>query len=1088
MGTFGIRVFHVVILLFCFGAFRKWRAAASSFGLCDFKEVITARNGSIVASKGSDCTRVILAPLGRRIKFTLEEIDNKDAITYIYDGAKRTGTLVRSFGKGEALGISMTMDFYTTSNALLVHTDKISSQNSKFRASFELLPNSPADTCSCLPTVGAQTTCSFSVFDTTGIFYHDEDELKKECTASCDTGRRLIRRGSSVDMRCKYSDTPDPTWELKSVGTFLDENLISCTKVIPATQVVYEYKLTYPVSCDKLDKSAIENGINGFLVSSRSHSYVGECFKDPRNNCTAVKPVLATCVETEPTNVKVEIRDNVQTTQNETETRKLFNIILASNIQNEVKNYALNNLTANDTTATQFELFDEFSNSNTLCPDNYVLVTGEKSCVSCPLHTSKAHFRDYIFHCQICLPSQRRLHNESSCVDGIRDYPKPSNAGCLHKCAVGKFFHNESGICDWCDYGYFQNSTSALNPVCHPCPAGNTTSFVGATSEKDCMYQCRKGQFANYPSCFNCSHGYYMPYQGNRYPQCYKCPPGKTTLTEGAVNQTDCINQCTTGKYFNTTLRRCMLCPNNTYQDESAPGNKRSCKMCPPNTVTLSMGAESISKCYGPCSMGEYLDIKLQVPSCKQCPLNMYNDKGNQTYFMCMACPTHKITKTEGAFNASQCIYTCSKGEFFNKTSEACEKCRRNTFQDEDGQDFCKPCVADKFTLKNGSRTCLCKRGEFLDKSAEICQQCPVGYFQSETNHLSTKCMPCPLDYYTDEQGAHNCTACPNREITVMVAAKVRSDCIERCGRGYYLDKALRSCQMCLQGSYQDQAGYRNESCVKCASANPTTLASGAESADECVGYCALSPCRNGANCTDIDGSFNCTCPNHLSGKRCENITDYYDANRMEIQVTFPALVWNSDLSNPDSGRFMQLANEIENAIRDGFKSVSSFRTVKVNKFTRGSVVSDLAFFYVPGVEFSNPLDSLAKITKDGKLGNLTVNSSSLSVVNFTCRSPLGMENGRIPDSSLTSANSSNIFPFTNARLNHNGPGWTPNRNDAYLQIDFGEVLRLTGIATQGSSYGSGHWLITYYFSYSKDDKAWLCYKENKTEPYKVGL
>ena len=1050
MGAFGIRFFGIAISFFCYGVFRMCEAAVPSFGLCDFKEVIWARNGSLLMSKGSDCTRIILAPRGWRIKFTLYEIANIDAITYIHDGASRTGTLERSYDKNH--GVGKPTVFYSTSNALLVHTDKISSDNTKFNASFEMLPHSPLDKCACLPKVNAEYICSFSVYDKSGQFYPDNDELKKECTTSCNTGLELIRYGqyyvTSIDTTCfLHLERPDSTWQVEESGhpgsnKLFDPNLISCTQVIPATQVLHVYTLTYPnISCDKLDKSAIENGIDQFLVSNQSNSYVGECFKNPRTNCIANKTVLATCTSNQ-NKVKVEIRDNVQTTGNKTATRDLFNRIFDSKNNIKVKNYVLNELVVNNTIATNFDLFISYTTSVSVCPERYGNQYGH-SCILCPLHTHAVEDNvNYHNPCQPCPPFQRRLQNESTCVNGTRAYPEPSDGYCLHKCSVGKFFNNESGICDWCDYGYFQNSTSVLNPVCHRCPAGNTTTFVGATSEKDCMYQCRKGQFPKHPSCFDCAIGYFMPYEGNRYPQCYKCPFGKTTLNVGSVNQTNCVDICTVGEYFNITQGACLLCPNNTYQDEEVPGNKLSCKMCPSNSVTLSPGATSINSCLGPCSIGEYLDTKPQVPSCKQCPLNTYNDEGNRTHFMCMACPKHKITKMEGAYNISQCIYACSKGEFVNE-------------------------------------------------SAEACQKCPVGYFQRDNNHRSTICIPCPLDYFTDKHGTHNCTACPNGEITIFIAATDRSVCIEKCARGYYLNRTLQSCQICMKGFYQDQAGYRNESCVECASANLTTLASGAESAEECVGYCASSPCLNGAQCTNIDGDFNCACPEHLSGKRCENIVDSTNTNQMEIQVTFPDLVWNNNLSDSNSRSFIELANQIENAVRNEFKNTSTFRTVEVEKFTRGSVISDLGFNYVTGVEFGNPLDTLAAVTADGKLGNLAVNSSSLIVVNYTCGSPLGMENGRISDSALTSANPDNYHPFTNARLNHNGPGWTPrvsNIKDAYLQVDFGEVVLLKGIATQGSSYQGGNWLKSYYFSYSKDDKIWLFYKGNAKTEYMVGL
>ncbi|CAB4028365.1 Signal peptide, CUB and EGF-like domain-containing 1 [Paramuricea clavata] len=1114
MAAFEMRLFRAAILLFCC-VIQHGQAAdhTAVFGLCDVGDVISARNGSLVVSKGKDCTRVILAPRGWRIKFTLHEIDMFDAVAFIHDGGTVAGTLKYEQGIRVLLAGSKPIVFYTSSNALLVHTDRISSNGNKFNATFEVLPH-PLDKCACLPTVNsARTVCSFPPYDDTGRFYQDNDELKKTCKTSCDTGHEIVEKYAfssgviDTTSTCNlHLDMPTSTWAPlppdNAARLFNYPNLISCTKVKPVTRVLSVYTFTYaniPISCAELNMSVIENGAYNFLVSNRSSSYVGECYKDTLVNCT-VRPVLSTCYMPSNRNiyvVKIEIRDNIQMAENETMTRKLFDILygnVSANLKNNVQWYVTNDLLVNNATAIKFNpLGSDSVKPYTSCPANHA-TTGRgnnpgnflQNCISCPLHTYKHFYAGHYYSaCEQCPSKKRRLLNESMCVNGTKMYSKPSNVNCLHVCALGKFFNNDSGICDWCDYGYFQNSTTALNPVCHRCPPGNTTAFVGARSKNDCMHQCRKGQFTKFPSCFDCGIGYFMPYEGNRFPKCYKCPLGNTTLTVGTTNRTGCVDQCALGEYFNITQGMCVLCPINTYQNETAPSNTRSCKMCPTNRVMLSTGAISIELCLGPCSAGQYLNTTSR--SCKLCPVNTYEDE-RRISFMCKKCPEHKITQNKGSTNISQCIYPCNEGEFFNLTSEACEMCPNNTYQNNIGKCSCKPCTGKMFTLKPGSKGCIapCNRGEFLNKSAEACEDCPVGYFQNETNYLLPMCMACPLDYYTDKLGSHGCTACPERRITIVPAATVTSECIESCGRGYYLNKTLRSCGKCSKGFYQDQREYRNESCTKCAGANLTTLRSGAKAAGECVGYCASSPCLNGGKCTNLDNDFNCTCLEHLGGKQCQTILDYNNADRMEISVRFTNLVWNNNLSNPDTRDFMELANRIENAVRGDLRNDTTFRTVKVEKFIRGSVISDLTFNYVAGTDFNNSLDTLKRAAADGKIGNLTVNSSSFYIGHYTCGTPLGMENGRIPDSGITSANKDNYHPFSNARLNHNGPGWTPRVNrteDAYLQVDFQEVVQLTGIATQGSSYQGGNWLQSCQFNYSVDGSTWLEYKEETNQP-----
>ena len=228
-----------------------------------------------------------------------------------------------------------------------------------------------------------------------------------------------------------------------------------------------------------------------------------------------------------------------------------------------------------------------------------------------------------------------------------------------------------------------------------------------------------------------------------------------------------------------------------------------------------------------------------------------------------------KSPKTKVHIYISQCIYTCSKGEFFSITSTNCEMCPINTYRDIEGEGSCKPCGGNTFTLKTGSKTCIspCSFGKFLNKVAGICQDCPIGYFQNNTNYVATKCMPCPMDYYTDNLGSQNCTECPNEGITILTGATALSECIERCEPGYFLNKTRRRCKKCLKGFFQNQKKYRYESCTKCASDNQTTLESGAKSEEDCVGYCASSPCLNGAGCSNIDNDFDCTCPKYLTGK-----------------------------------------------------------------------------------------------------------------------------------------------------------------------------------------------------------------------------
>ena len=199
----------------------------------------------------------------------------------------------------------------------------------------------------------------------------------------------------------------------------------------------------------------------------------------------------------------------------------------------------------------------------------------------------------------------------------------------------------------------------------------------------------------------------------------------------------------------------------------------------------------------------------------------------------------------------------------------------------------------------------------------------------------------------------------------------------------------------------------------------------------------------------------------------------------MEISIRFPDFVWNKSLENPESDEFNILAVKIENSIRTEFANDSTFRTVKVVGFRQGSVVGNVQFEYVGGVIFVTPVDKLTTVVSDGRLRNITVDNSSLTITNYTCLQPLGMENRRIPDNAITSGVTHFSQPLTNARLHNAGPGWAPqfiSDSEDYLQVDFLEEVWLTGIATQGSSYDNGSWLKAFYIQTSLNGQDWSHY------------
>ena len=104
----------------------------------------------------------------------------------------------------------------------------------------------------------------------------------------------------------------------------------------------------------------------------------------------------------------------------------------------------------------------------------------------------------------------------------------------------------------------------------------------------------------------------------------------------------------------------------------------------------------------------------------------------------------------------------------------------------------------------------------------------------------------------------------------------------------------------------------------------------------------------------------------------------------------------------------------------------------------------------------------------------------------YRCSLPLGLENGHVSDAAFSASSSLQAkYAPARARLNLQGNSkgygaWCAKTNDGkqWLQIDFGELVRVTKVATQGQQDGN-HWVTKFTLSYSMDGIHWAEYKEN---------
>ncbi|XP_060077181.1 sushi, von Willebrand factor type A, EGF and pentraxin domain-containing protein 1-like [Ylistrum balloti] len=106
---------------------------------------------------------------------------------------------------------------------------------------------------------------------------------------------------------------------------------------------------------------------------------------------------------------------------------------------------------------------------------------------------------------------------------------------------------------------------------------------------------------------------------------------------------------CATGKYFDSTVDDCVVCPIGTYQDES---HQTTCKPCPSDMSTKETRRKNITDCFQVCNAGTYSNNGV-IP-CTSCAIGTYQSAKHSTE--CQQCDVALTTVNRGAQSSSECI------------------------------------------------------------------------------------------------------------------------------------------------------------------------------------------------------------------------------------------------------------------------------------------------------------------------------------------------------------------------------------------------------------------------------------------------
>ncbi|XP_034039617.1 contactin-associated protein-like 4 [Thalassophryne amazonica] len=126
-------------------------------------------------------------------------------------------------------------------------------------------------------------------------------------------------------------------------------------------------------------------------------------------------------------------------------------------------------------------------------------------------------------------------------------------------------------------------------------------------------------------------------------------------------------------------------------------------------------------------------------------------------------------------------------------------------------------------------------------------------------------------------------------------------------------------------------------------------------------------------------------------------------------------------------------------------------------------------------ITFKNPIRKL----EDSQFLMAARQNSSASMHSQACDIPLV---SNLPPSSFRSSSqlsSSHVPVFAKLNRREGAGGWSPLTSDEHqwLDVDLGERMQITAVATQGR-YGSSDWLMSYLLMFSDTGHNWRQYRQ----------
>lgn len=311
-----------------------------------------------------------------------------------------------------------------------------------------------------------------------------------------------------------------------------------------------------------------------------------------------------------------------------------------------------------------------------------------------------------------CLNGQCGSDGSCTCNAG---WTNADNGTACAKCASG-FFLTSSGDCQVCQLGC--TSCADGTGTCLQCKQGFTQN---ANDKTQCLAQagtttsgtvCPDGSFSDGTACKACSPSC-KTCSGPTSNDCIICGNGQYKLGD------NCVGTDGNGVCEGSTL----IANNNKHECDACPSKCTGCKL--PNfnvastidqlqcTGCLPGSFLSNGKCVESCPTGTF--VGSDGFTCSACDSSCSTCAGSATF--CLTCANSKLASN------GTCVNSCPSSSF--SSSDTCVKCHPDCATCS-GSAFnqCSSCPPNLPLLTNGRCLPTCSKGQYFDKTSSTCQSC----------------------------------------------------------------------------------------------------------------------------------------------------------------------------------------------------------------------------------------------------------------------------------------------------------------------------------------------------------------------------